>query len=122
MRAERENSDAVDDSVCADDGSVNVDENRARATNEARSRLEAMHACELGQRCPQFLMALNRYSLHHTAASTGGTSRGDMKGKHTFNCWHLPDANIASHPVLKSLGLELAKFAYAFLSQVLNIP
>jgi hypothetical protein len=34
---------------------------------------------------------------------------------------HLPDA-VARHPVLKSLGLELSKFAYAYQSESLNLP
>ncbi len=67
LRAERENSDAVDDNVCADDGSVNVGE--SHAIKEARSRSEAMHAFEIGPRCPLLFMGLNRSSLHHTAAT-----------------------------------------------------
>ena len=81
-----------------------------------------MHACELGPRCPLFFMALNRSSLHHTAASTGGTSRGIIKGKRTLNLWHLPDADVARHPVMKSLALEVSKFAYAYLSRSLGLP
>ena len=69
-------------------------------------------------------MALNRSSLPHTAASTGGINRGFMKGKHTINIWRLPAADLACHPVLSSLAQEMAKFAltYKYLSWSLNIP
>ncbi len=61
MRAERENSEAVGKGVDAgadsDNEVVNVDE--SSGTKEARSRSEAMHACELGPRCPLFFMTLH---------------------------------------------------------------
>ena len=123
-RAERENLEAVGESVAADVNSdnegVNVDE--SSGTKEARSRSEAMHGCELGPRCPLFFMALHRSSLHHTAASTGGASRGIIKGKRTFNLWHLPDADVACHPVLRSLAQELSKYAYDYLRRALDLP
>ena len=124
LRAERENSEAVGKGVDAgadsDNEVVNVDE--SSGTNEAQSRTEAMHACELGPRCPLFFMSLHRSSLHHTASSTGGTSRGAIKGKRTFNLWRLPATDVACHPVLSSLPEQLSKFAYAYLRRSLNIP
>jgi hypothetical protein len=89
MRAERENSEVVGVrhgvDADADDKAENAE--GSGRTQDARSRSEAMHGCELGPRCPLFFMALNRKSLHHTAASTGGDSRGMIKGKRTFNIW-----------------------------------
>ena len=67
-------------------------------------------------------MAVNRSSLHHTAASTGGDSRGVIKGKRTFNIWLMPAEDLACHPVLGSLSQERAKFALTYLSKALNIP
>jgi hypothetical protein len=67
-------------------------------------------------------MSLHRSSLHHTASSTGGTSRGVIKGKRTFNLWRLPATDVACHPVLSSLPEELSKFAYAYLRRSLIIP
>ncbi len=124
LRAERENSEA-DESVDVDSDNEGVNVNESSGTKEARSRSEAMHACELGPRCPLFFMALHRSSdssLHHTAASTGGTSRGVIKGKCTFNLWHLPDTDVTCHPVLSSLARELAKFTYAYLRRSLGLP
>ena len=117
MRAERENSEAVGVDADSDEEAEN-----AEGTQDPRSRSEAMHGCELGPRCPLFFMALNRSSLHHTAASTGGDSRGVIKGKRTFNIWCLPPADLACHPVLSSLAQELAKFALTYLSGTLNLP
>ena len=119
-RAERENSEAVGAGVDSDNEVAHVEERSG--TEEDRSRSEAMHGCELGPRCPLHFMALHRSSLHHTAASTGGTSRGVVKGKRTFNLWHLPAADLACHPVMSSLARELSKFAYAYLSRTLNLP
>ncbi len=67
-------------------------------------------------------MDLNRSSLHHTAASTGGDSRGVIKGTRAFNIWNLPAAGLASHPVLSDMGQEIAKYAVTYLSGSLNIP
>jgi hypothetical protein len=124
MRAQREHSEAVGESVGADVDPDNEDVNveDSRGTKDDRTRSEAMHGCELGPRCPLIFMALNRSSLHHTAASTGGDSRGLIKGKRAFNVWRLPAADLASHPVLSDLGKELAKYAVTYLSGTLNIP
>ncbi len=67
-------------------------------------------------------MARYRKSLHHTAASTGGDSRGMIKGNRTFNLWNLPAADLACHPVLSYLAQELAMFNLTYLSKSLNIP
>ena len=63
MCAEHENSKAVGERVGVDADSDEEAEN-AEGTQDARSRSEAMHGCELGPRCPLFFMALNRSSLH----------------------------------------------------------
>ena len=41
-------------------------------------------------------MALNRSSLHHTAAGAGGINCGFIKGKRTLNIWRLPAADLVS--------------------------
>ena len=124
MRAERENSEAVGErngvDADSDDEAENAEDNGG--AQDARSRSDAMHGCELGPRCPLFFMAVNRSSLHHTAASTGGDSRGVIKGKRTFNIWLMPAEDLACHPVLGSLSQEMAKFALTYLSKSLNIP
>ncbi len=104
----------------ADDEAENAE--GSGGTQDARSRSEAMHGCERDPRCPLFFMALNRKRLHHTAASSGGDSRGMIKGKHTFNLWKLPAADLACHPVLSSSAQELAIFALTYPSKSLNIP
>ena len=72
MRAERENAEAVGESHGVDADADDEAENAAGSggTQDARSRSEAMHGCELGPRCPLFYMALNRL----VAALTGGGS------------------------------------------------
>ena len=104
----------------SDDEAENAEDNGG--AQDARSRSDEMHGCELGPRCPLFFMAVNRSSLHHTAASTGGDSRGVIKGKRTFNIWLMPAEDLACHPVLGSLSQEMAKFALTYLSKSLNIP
>jgi hypothetical protein len=83
LRAEHENTEAVGKGVDAgadsDNEVVNVDE--SSGTKEAGSRSKSMHASDLGPQCPLFSMILHRSSLHHTASSTGGTSRGVIKRK-----------------------------------------
>ena len=82
-----------------------------------------MHACELGTRCPLFFMALHRSSLHHTPASTGGKQAGgNIKGRVALNVWSMPALVVEEHPVLKSLPLELSKFAFTYLSKSLGLP
>jgi hypothetical protein len=122
-RAERENSEAVGErngvDADSDDEAENAEDNGG--AQDARSRSDAMHGCELGPRCPLFFMVVNRSSLHHTAASTGGDSRGVIKGKRTFNIWLMPAEDLACHPGLGSLSQEMAKFALTYLSKSLNI-
>ena len=114
-RAGREAADA-DEATEADSGDEEV-------RTEDRAREEAMHACELGTRCPLFFMALHRSSLHHTPASTGGIRAwGAIRGRVTFNVWNLPALNVQELPSLKSLPLELSKFAFSYLSKSLGLP
>ena len=86
------------------------------------AREEAMHACDLGTRCPLFFMALHRSSLHHTAASTGGITWGTIKGRRAFNVFCMPADAVAELPALKALPLELSKFAYTYLQKSLALP
>ena len=62
MRAERENAEAVGERHGVDADADDEAENAAGSggTQDARSRSEAMHGCELGPRCPLFFMALNK--------------------------------------------------------------
>ncbi len=112
--AERENDEAR--------GADAHDAEEMRCAPEDSVRAEAMHACELGTRCPLFFMALHRPSLHHTAASTGGVRGSSIKGKKAFDLFHLPAAAVAEHSVLKAVPLELAKFAYTYLEKSLALP
>ena len=114
-RAGREAADAGEA-----DGSDSDDD---KVRKEDRAREEAMHACELGTRCPLFFMALHRTRLHHTPASTGGSwPSGAIKGRVAFNVWNLPAVSVQELPSLQSLPLELSKFAYDYLSKSLGLP
>ena len=92
VRAERENDEAR--------GADAHDAEEMRCAPEDNARAEAMHACELGTRCPLFFMALHRSSLHHTAASTGGVRGSCIKGKKAFDLFHLPAAAVAVNVAL----------------------
>ena len=111
-RAEREAGES--DESDSDDEKVGT---------EDRAREEAMHACELGTRCPLFFMALHRSSLHHTPASTNGIRpSGAIRGRVVLNVWNLPEVYVKELPSLKSLPLELSKFAYDYFSKSLGLP
>ena len=114
VRAERENDEAG--------GADAHDAEEMSCAPEDSARAEAMHACELGTRCPLFFMALHRSSLHHTAASTGGVRGSSIKGKQAFDLFKLPADAVAEHPPLKALPLELSKFAYTYLKKSLALP
>ena len=99
------------------------DSNDEEVRKQDRAREDAMHACELGTRCPLFFMALHRSSLHHTPACTGGCrDSGAIKGRVTFNVWNLPAVSVQELPSLQSLPLELSKIAYDYLSKSLCLP
>ena len=116
VRSERENDEAA-----GADPHDQEESEMPRATEDL-ARAEAMHACELGTRCPLFFMAMHRSSLHHTPASTGGLRRSSIKGRQTFNIFNLPAAAVAELPALKALPLELSKFAYTYLKKSLALP
>ena len=116
VRSERENDEAG-----GDDAHDQEESEMPRATEDL-ARAEAMHACELGTRCPLFFMAMHRSSLHHTPASTGGLRSSSIRGRQTFNLFKLPADAVAELPALKALPLELSKFAYTYLKKSLALP
>ena len=111
VRSEREADEAG-----GDDAHDQEESEMPRATEDL-ARAEAMHACELGTRCPLFFMAMHRSSLHHTPTSTGGLHRSSLRGRQTFNLFKLPADAVVDFPALKALPLELSKFAYTYLKK-----
>ncbi len=116
VRSERETDEAG-----GDDAHDQEESEMPRATEDL-ARAEAMHACELGTRCPLFFMAMHRSSLHHTPTSTGGLHRSSLRGRQTFNLFKLPADAVLDLPALKALPLELSKFAYTYLKKSLALP
>jgi len=93
-------------------------------TSKGADREEAMHACELGVRCPLFFMALHRSpaELHHRA---GARHRNGYDGRQHFNVWLLRDTStkaVQEVPILRRLPTDLAAFAYMYARRSLNLP
>lgn len=110
-RARREASDS---DSCPDSG--------ARSD---RARDEAMHACELGVRCPLYFMALHRKELHHVPGSKSKWGGGKSEGRQRLNVWLLRDSQakaVKEHLILRRLPAELASFAYMFARATLGLP
>ena len=110
-RARREASDS---DSCPDSG--------ARSD---RARDEAMHACELGVRCPLYFMALHRKELHHVPGSKSKWGGGKSEGRQRLSVWLLRDSQakaVKEHLILRRLPAELASFAYMFARATLGLP
>jgi len=86
---------------------------------------DAMHACELGVRCPLFFMARHRQDLHHRASACHVRQRSRYEGRQRFSVWLLRDHAIKAVqevPILKILPTDLAAFAYMYARDILNLP
>jgi len=92
-------------------------------TSKGEEREEAMHACELGVRCPLLFMARHRSDLHHRAGACKGKHKHE--GRQRFNVWHLRDSRtkaVEEVPILRRLPQDLAVFAYMYARRSLDLP
>ena len=87
-----------------------------------------MHACELGVRCPLFLMALHRSELHHSLRASAKRLRGKGPGDEgwqRFNVWLLRDVRskaVQELPLLQNLPRGLSAYAYMYCRATLDLP
>ena len=119
-RARREAKQASDSE--SDESDLEADDARAKKNADKE---EAMHACELGIRCPLFFMALHRKELHHRATGKGP---GRNRGRQRFNVFVLrlrggtQSQSVKDQPLLTRLPTALALFAYMYARNTLGLP